>query len=479
MEKVPQIVPERLRVATALVNHPDADVLTAFAERSLPELERAMVLEHLACCSDCREVVALALPESVPVTAHLAPSPTRWLGWPQLRWGFALAGVAVIVSVGVVQYRRQSAATMAQKGISKFASLAKNEAVVPAPATALKEPESAAAGKEQGKAERSDLLTVDKTDKKVAVTLKSTGRDEALVASAAGSGGGIVAGSRAGLLSHGPKVAYQNQWQTQNAFVANTAPSPAAAPPASPPPQGQLVANSRVPSRSQAAQVQVEAGAPAIESQNMEGKSLDLQNQSIPKQPPNDGYAESKVEKTKPAETLVTVGPTKALASTTPSGGRPFDYLSASPRWAITSSGTLQRSYDQGASWQDVPVKGSPGGAVAGMMMVARESAAQPKPAPAKAKDAAKQSAALDAPILFRAVAAVGNEVWAGGTGGQLYHSSDAGSHWAQVVPSSGNVSLTGDVISLDFSDSQHGRVTTSTREVWLTSDAGQTWQKQ
>jgi len=33
--------------------HPDADVLTAFGERSLPGAERAVVLDHLAQCGDC------------------------------------------------------------------------------------------------------------------------------------------------------------------------------------------------------------------------------------------------------------------------------------------------------------------------------------------------------------------------------------------------------------------------------------------
>jgi hypothetical protein len=54
MENVPKIVRERLRVVTVAVDHPDADVLTAFAERALPEAERATVLGHLARCGGCR-----------------------------------------------------------------------------------------------------------------------------------------------------------------------------------------------------------------------------------------------------------------------------------------------------------------------------------------------------------------------------------------------------------------------------------------
>jgi len=38
---------------------------------------------------------------------------------------------------------------------------------------------------------------------------------------------------------------------------------------------------------------------------------------------------------------------------------------------------------------------------------------------------------------------------------------------------------LTGDISSIQFSDLEHGKVATSTGELWLTSDNGHTWQKQ
>jgi len=478
MEKVPQIVRERLRVATPLANHPDADVLTAFAERSLPDLERAIVMEHLARCGDCREVVALALPESVPVTSEVAPSGGGWFAWPVLRWGFALAGVAVIASVGVMQYRRQSAPTMAQQGVAKFASVAKNEVATSPPVASDKESTPAVAGKQEQKAPSVSSARSDANGP--AFRLKKSDRDEAPASGPLASATGATAGMRVGLLPHGPKLANQNQlnqWQTQNSGNAFVGAAPSSQPPAAAPApqaQGQLVADSRLPAAAQSANVEVAASAPAIEADK-----LDLQSQPLSNQSANDGYGEAKVEKTKPAETVVTIGgPTKVLANATPSNGRQFDYLSASPRWAITSYGTLQRSYDQGASWQDVPVKGTPGGATGGMRMASAAATPERTAGLAKTKDTAKPSVALDAPIQFRAVSAVGNDVWAGGSAGKLYHSSDAGSHWVQVIPSSGSMSLTGDIVGLEFSDSQHGRITTSTREVWLTSD-GQSWQKQ
>jgi Carboxypeptidase regulatory-like domain/Putative zinc-finger len=60
--------------------HPDADQLSAFIEQALPAHERDGVLAHLAVCSECRAVVALALPE-VP-SPRPAIEPRSWFtGW--------------------------------------------------------------------------------------------------------------------------------------------------------------------------------------------------------------------------------------------------------------------------------------------------------------------------------------------------------------------------------------------------------------
>src|SRR5271169_6443840 len=125
MQNVPKIVRERLKAATPAVNHPDADVLTAFAERSLPELERTVVLEHLARCGDCRDVVALALPATEPVQAAVSPF-RGWVTWPVLRWVFVTAGVVAIASFGVLYQQRSHLATMASKS-SPHVEVASNE----------------------------------------------------------------------------------------------------------------------------------------------------------------------------------------------------------------------------------------------------------------------------------------------------------------------------------------------------------------
>src|SRR5208337_2566309 len=109
MSEVPKIVYDRLRAARPEGTgperaHPDADLLTAFAEQALSVTERDGVLKHLALCGECREVVALAIPAADIVATKIAteteavratPSPVKaqrnWLtasklAWPSLRW---------------------------------------------------------------------------------------------------------------------------------------------------------------------------------------------------------------------------------------------------------------------------------------------------------------------------------------------------------------------------------------------------------
>jgi photosystem II stability/assembly factor-like uncharacterized protein len=97
-----------------------------------------------------------------------------------------------------------------------------------------------------------------------------------------------------------------------------------------------------------------------------------------------------------------------------------------SPRWTISPEGRLQRSFDSGKNWQMVPVANE---------------------------------------VVFRALSANDSDVWVGGAAGVLYHSSDAGEHWTQIKPSADGKSLTSDIVTLEFSDARHGKLTTSNGE--------------
>lgn len=78
----------------------------------------------------------------------------------------------------------------------------------------------------------------------------------------------------------------------------------------------------------------------------------------------------------------------------------------------------------------------------------------------------------------FLSVASIQNHVWVAGENGVLYHSADNGSTWTRVTVQSVGAALTGNIISVQFSDSQHGTLQTSTGETWATADAGQSWRR-
>jgi hypothetical protein len=81
-------------------------------------------------------------------------------------------------------------------------------------------------------------------------------------------------------------------------------------------------------------------------------------------------------------------------------------------------------------------------------------------------------------PVTFHAVAVIGTEVWAGGSGGALFHSSDAGEHWTKVALTTDGQSEHGAVQSIRFDTSDQGRVTTEAA-TWSTHDGGKTWTRE
>ena len=111
----------------------------------------------------------------------------------------------------------------------------------------------------------------------------------------------------------------------------------------------------------------------------------------------------------------------------------------ARSRWSLSPEGAPRCTMDGGATWEKTAVPGSG---------------------------------------VFTALSAFGNDVWVGGAAGELYHTRDDGQSWRQVKPAVRGVVLAADIPGVAFSDADHGRLTTSTGEVWSTKDAGVTWDK-
>src|SRR5271165_5754799 len=150
MTEAPKIVYDRLQAARPQrdLPHPDADLLTAFAEQALSATERSSVLNHLALCGDCRQVIALALsPENIaPVTTQVDIEPVaatvpakskllNWptLAWPGLRWAALAAGIALAASILLLHPGR----------LNQQTPVANRQVAPPAPALTAAPPQSA------------------------------------------------------------------------------------------------------------------------------------------------------------------------------------------------------------------------------------------------------------------------------------------------------------------------------------------------
>ena len=182
-------------------------------------------------------------------------------------------------------------------------------------------------------------------------------------------------------------------------------------------------APARVPSTSQS--VEVTAAAPMITTNEDE---VSKAKEALPKVAKDSGL---------PPEAVHSIG-ARTAATNQAAGGYVVPTTPSFPRWTISADGTLQRSIDSGKTWENVVVENQ----------------------------------------IFRAVATVGADVWAGGSAGLLYHSSDAGQQWIRIKPSAHGTSLTDDIARIEFTDHQHGKLTTTAGKAWSTSDAGQTWKK-
>jgi hypothetical protein len=446
MANVPKIVRERLRVANmASAEHPDPDVLTAFAESSLSQRERADVLQHLSRCGECREILVLALPDSGPIQVVIDKRSPSWRAWPTMRWAFASAGVLALALFGFLQYGRHNASTMIAKKEAGAAVEARNE-----------QPPQIV--QDYRKSTEEQTLQSPEKLKREAPALEMDKRAAAFAPNAE-LAKEFSNRKVAGTLAHGPRQIYQQQ-QSGNVQQLPATVLASNAPERKQQASGGNAAELRPPVSDES--VEVQASKPDVNSQALD--PLFAKNQVSE---PSASDTEVSRAKSAPAPAAPPVG---SLSNT-----RSRQTVAATPSWTI-NAGRLQRSFDQGTTWQDVNVISSPDSGGGLELAVADRNGLKDSVKRNNNKNNKKEQST---PLVFRAVAANGQDVWAGGAGTALYHSFDAGSHWSRVVPSSSSGSLTGDILKLEFRDPQNGTIATSTGEVWTTGDNGQSWQKQ
>jgi hypothetical protein len=465
MAEVPKIVHHRLRAAwtqqkAAEQAHPHADLLAAFAEQALSATEREGVLQHLALCADCREVVALALPaemESAPgveatrATASRADTsaPRKPIfAWPSLRWVALAAGIVVAGALLLVHPVKLNQ----PMSPSENHQIAANTAP-PAPSASAESPSTPSPSDQ--------LAGLTKTDKAPSKQLQSppTSVNRLVVSKAPPSPNpqiqppSVAAPSSYSYSTSANADEARSKLEVQTSKRLKTGQAPLPAPtvqvesgiviadnwkdsdkPAEPLPEGARAldldaaasrgASEAVVVSDESPTVNVIGGTPVIKAKSApQARGANMQKQS---------------------ETAAAVGSLKVerrnVMSAVSLAGTP-NQAAQHATWSITG-GVLQKSLDNNQTWQT--------------------------------------SLHADHPLLCYASRDNngGGDVWTGGQAGALFHSSDNGVTWIQVQPSVKNQKLTSDITHIDVT--QPGQIVLSTvnYEIWSSADNGKTWDK-
>jgi hypothetical protein len=340
--------------------HPDANLLAAFAENALMKQERATVLTHLARCPDCREYLAIASraveSESPAALGAATHGPVHRFS-PVWRWA---SGAAVALGVVAVMWQFHIGPPAGAQNQESPAAIMPANAQNPAISAMLKmQTETAASQLAKGKSPKPARRSSKPADVPPTAVSKA-----------------IPAASKA------------NLGQTENLM------------------------RFRVPEEKSA-----EPAASAFDSNATQAQRKDI---AIPTDQ-RFGSLSTRLARESPVRANV-------LWS-----------INASPGTSGNMRGSVQRSFDGGNTWEIVPVSGG---------------------------------------VDFRAVAAEGSNVWAGGSDGALFHSSDRGLHWAQIQVAEANVELRGTIVSIDTLKPSQITLRTDLGEQWISVDEGLHWRR-
>jgi hypothetical protein len=424
MEGIPKVVRQRLQAGEeggdrSRQIHPDAEVLTAFAEHSLAECERAQVFDHVAQCGNCRDILFLAAPQTEAIQI-LQKVPVRgWWSWPVLRWGALGACVVIVGAVVTLRHdggkfnasRQEAAPTIIAKEITPAApqdSIA-TRADIRVPEQKISE--------QQKPSEQRDALAkkissaieparhassaVPKFPMQFDGPVPPVGKPSTSTGALQGDAGNSLASSRvkplfgARLAKSGNQALTADKAQEQKDELDYLNPD------------DKKTASANSP-RASSETVEVQGASPMVETESSAVSAA-----------------------VSPSETSQLKVTGRNVADLFP--------LASSLRWMLTSSGALQRSLDQGHTWERVPVANN---------------------------------------VIFHALSVQGAEIWVGGPAGALYHSANSGQSWVQIIPTSNGESLSAEITKIEFIGQQNGTVTTSSGENWVTSDGGKSWQK-
>jgi hypothetical protein len=517
MDQIRKLVSGRLK-AQVPGPHPDPELLAAFAESALPETERAQLLGHLGACSDCREILYLAMPGSAEAQKVLSfhPKPSSSLVF---RWGTLVASVVIVAGLlitirykgGVTNYDMRVAAPSSPAP----SRIAKQEP----PAEIDKLHEELSASREDTKTRSKELPETKHMTAKPSAHFDFDESGQVRISPPPNSNKSSDA-----MLDQSLKASSENLPIQCRTVTALSAPSST--------PEGNQ-AQAKAEAKEKDVSRDAFAYSPVVVSpqKSVAGGSLG----GVVLDPSGAVVGNAKI---------TAIGPSGTKTATSDPDGK-FSFAQLSPglysvrteakgfpikedkqvEVLANETSNLRLTLPVGGASETVEVSASAvpmsnAAEVRNMQSLAKSSGSAGKlPARQQAQLKAKKTpAAAPQPVamasglsnqvfrwtlspkgeverssdsgknwqsvpvvngaVFRALSATGTSIWAGGNAGTLYHSIDTGQTWTQVVPAIGEQKLHSDITHIDFSDPSNGSVTTADGQVWSTSDGGQTWSR-
>jgi hypothetical protein len=315
MAEIPKIVSQRLHATDGARVHPDADLITAFVEKSLGNRERVQVLEHLSHCSGCREIASLSAtqPGIVADAGSVVPASVGWLPWPVLRWGAAVACV-IVVGAAVTIRHRQETAEIATK-------VTEGKPVAEAQIKALDHAFAKKAASSQLPDREVKTAFVAKQPEPPGQAPNSPTPPAAVVAGASASP--VPSGLQMPTATGSNFTMTANRQKTRN-------PNP-------------VVGNYAAAASSPVEMADARTGALA-EMVPGRAKAASSESQDAKTEKAAGGSALARKETVEVSAAAVNVASDEPIPA------------NLAPRWTLSSDGTLQRSLDSGRTWQTIPV---------------------------------------------------------------------------------------------------------------------------
>jgi carboxypeptidase family protein/photosynthesis system II assembly factor YCF48-like protein/putative zinc finger protein len=540
MPELPNIVRERLRTQVSVPGlHPDPDVLSALAEQALMPAEREKVLEHLAVCEDCRATLVLALPpmESEGVrqaaaateTAAVSRSSKRsWFSrpvfaWPTLRWGALAAGAIVAGALLLHHTGNPNPGTAARQAAPEATS---QPAATPPPASLKSESgpsNSVSAELDKGLADQKAEDRTKKLDALVAQNRPVVKAKDAeaksgsfankqLPATATPAADDMVAGLVGGKPGAVPSPSRETVEvngatggvvQTENRGISNQVTSSSS---------GQLPLSAR----NETTLSGLSGGAPPITRAKPATAAEQTAPMQMAKAAPRTAAVAGRFDSSQTTQfagivtdssgavvpnakvTVTNRGSGLSVSTTTDQSGvyslkelpvgtyqlmaEASGFQSVRDSNVPLSPGVTAHNFklQMGQTSETVEVTGALA-AVQTETMKARSSLASAK----WSLSAGMLRRSFDGGATWRTslpdgrllcYAPRGNEIWAGGKSGLLFHSSDNGASWTQVHPSIGDRALADDVTHIEFRNATEIALGTSSGKTWTSSDGGKSW---